>query len=234
VAAGDTYVWEEKEIEKLDFQPFNCTQKKFVICIDTMGQDCEIEDAARRQVLETVQIFKEQWERAEVQCLTQDRDRRIELMSRDPQVEADLQEKVAEVINKAVEDVLNVEQPEQPEGKVVDEEQKQLELSNLRLTTQSEMFKPKDGLLYESIAEIAHLHVVKMPRIVQSAMFLMQIDHDSICEPHSNRLFWKTAKTRIDELCSKIASYKMLGKKETDFRGFQTINYCEKLVNDYQ
>jgi hypothetical protein len=100
-----------------------------------MGQDREIDDDARRQVLQTVQTFREQWERAEVECLTADRDCRIELMSRDPQVEADLQEKITEVINKAVEDVLNVEQPEQPEGKVVDEEQKQLELSNLRLTT---------------------------------------------------------------------------------------------------
>jgi len=61
----------------------------------------------------------------------------------------------------------------------------------------------------------------------------MQIDHDTICEPHSNRLFWKTAKRHIDSLCQKIAEYKMLGKKESEFRGFQTINYCEKLVNDY-
>jgi hypothetical protein len=65
-------------------------------------------------------------------------------------------------------------------------------------------------------------------------MFLMQIDHDAICEPHSNRLFWKFAKRHTEELCGKIADYKMLGKKETDFKGFQTINYCEKLINDYQ
>jgi len=164
VAAGDTYVVEEKEIEKLDFQPFNCVQKKFLICFDTMGQDCEIPEENRRAVLETVQIFREQWERAEVECLTQDRDRRIELMNRDPAIETELQDKISEVINKAVEDVLNVEPVEG--APPVDEEQKQLDLSNLRLTTQSDMFKPKKGLLYDSIAEIANLHVIKMPRIV--------------------------------------------------------------------
>lgn len=86
-----------------------------------MGQDCEITDDKRRQVLETIQIFRQQWERAEVQCLTADRDRRIELMQRDPQVEAEIQERATETINKAVEDLLAIELPE---GTVVDEEQK--------------------------------------------------------------------------------------------------------------
>jgi len=36
-ANGEEYVKEEKIIEKLDFQPFNCVTKKFLICIDTMG-----------------------------------------------------------------------------------------------------------------------------------------------------------------------------------------------------
>lgn len=123
VANGETYVMEEKEVEKLDFQPFNCIQKKFVICIDTMGQDCEISEDKRREILECVQVFREQWERAEVQCLTQDRDRRIELLNRDPAIEQELQERVTEIVNKAVEDVLNVEKPEESEPpKPVDEE----------------------------------------------------------------------------------------------------------------
>jgi hypothetical protein len=25
----------------------------------------------------------------------------------------------------------------------------------------------------------------------------------------------------------------MLGKKEETYRGYQTLNYCEKLINDY-
>ena len=131
-ANGETYEKEVKEIVKEELQPFNCTQKKFLICIDTMGQDCEITDDNRRAVLETINIFRAQWERAEVQCLTADRDRRIELMSRDPQIEAEIQERATETISKAVEDLLAIEVPE---GTVVDEEQKQLDLSNLRLTT---------------------------------------------------------------------------------------------------
>jgi len=89
-ANGETYEKEVREIEKMDLQPFNCIQKKFLICIDTMGQDCEISEDKRRAVLETINIFRAQWERSEVMCLTHDRDRRIELMSRDPQIEAEI------------------------------------------------------------------------------------------------------------------------------------------------
>jgi len=231
IAAGETYTKEEKEIEELEFAPFNVMQKKFVICVDTMGQDCEISNEQRRQVLETISIFREQWERAEVQCLTQDRDRRIELAQRDPSIETELNEKVTEIIGKAVEDLLAIEQPEGVEPK--DEETKQIDLSLVRLTTQVQMFKAPEGILHECIAEIAHFHVIKMPRIIQSLMFLMQIDHDAICEPDSNRLFWKHAKKHITDMCRKMTDYKILGMKESEFKGFQTINYCEKLINDY-
>lgn len=108
-AAGEPYEWEHKEIEKIDCQIFNSVEKKFVVCIDTMGQDREIPDEHRREVLKTIKIFIEQWERAETECLTHDRDTRIELMSRDTQIESDLQEKVTEIINKAVEDLLAIE-----------------------------------------------------------------------------------------------------------------------------
>jgi len=54
--------------------------------------------------LQTVQVFRQQWERAEVSCLTADRNRRIELFHKDPQIEFDLNEKVSEIIAKAVED----------------------------------------------------------------------------------------------------------------------------------
>lgn len=82
-----------------------------------MGQDCEISDDLRRFVLQTVQVFKEQWERAERENLTQDRDCRIEIINRDPQLEIENKEKVDEVIQKAVEEMLAVEEP--AEGAVV-------------------------------------------------------------------------------------------------------------------
>ena len=191
--------------------------KKFVISFDTMGQDREIPDDVRRQVLETVRVFVQHWQRAEQECLTQDRDARIAVMTRDPEAEAAQNERVNEIINKAVEELLAVEQPE--DAPPIDEEYRKLEVENLRLKTQARMFIP-DGELHDSIKEIQNYHTIKMPRIIQALMFLMKIDHDSICEPHSNRLFWKHARTHIGELLNRVNEYVILGKKEDNFLGY--------------
>ncbi len=68
-----------------------------------------------------MQQFKIDWERAETECLTLDRDLRIEIMNRDPNLETEIREKVDELIQKAAEDFMTAEVP--PET-VVDEEVK--------------------------------------------------------------------------------------------------------------
>lgn len=37
----------------------------------------------------------------------------------------------------------------------------------------------------------------------------------------------------MKDLCQRVSDYKMLGEKAGDYKGFETINYCEKLINDY-
>lgn len=37
VAAGEVYIPEQKETTVVDFAPFTTIQKKYVLCIDTMG-----------------------------------------------------------------------------------------------------------------------------------------------------------------------------------------------------
>ena len=38
----------------------------------------------------------------------------------------------------------------------------------------------------------------------------------------------------MGELYTRISEYVILGKKEGEFRGFQTINYVEKIISDYE
>jgi hypothetical protein len=42
-------------------------------------------------------------------------------------------------------------------------------------------------------------------------MFLMKIERKQICEPDSNRLFWKDAKKHLKNMAVKMADFKMLG-----------------------
>lgn len=38
----------------------------------------------------------------------------------------------------------------------------------------------------------------------------------------------------MKDLVKRISEYKMLGEKSSSYKGYQTINYCERLINDYQ
>ena len=43
------------------------------------------------------------------------------------------------------------------------------------------------------------MRVVKMPRILQSLMYLLGFSRDQVCEPKTNVLFWKYASKFIVE-----------------------------------
>lgn len=62
-------------------------------------------------------------------------------------------------------------------------------------------------------------------------MFLMKIDRNEICEPDSNRLFWKKAKNLLGgKLQELMAEYSILNPKGSEFKAYQTINYCERIL----
>ena len=62
---------------------FRTSQKKFVVCMDMMGQDREITDEQKTFVLTTIKRFIEIWELEERVALKDDRDRRLETMDTD-------------------------------------------------------------------------------------------------------------------------------------------------------
>jgi len=73
--------------------------------------------------------------------------------------------------------------------------------------------------------------VIKMPRIIQSLMFLMKVPRTETCEPDSNKLFWKNAKKFLSgELQNQMSEYRVLGSKDVEFKAYQTINYTERLI----
>ena len=55
------------------------TPQKFVVCLDTMGQDREFTNDQRRFVLETVLAFKKAWEQSEVRVMDNDVEIMMEL-----------------------------------------------------------------------------------------------------------------------------------------------------------
>ena len=72
-----------------------------------------------------------------------------------------------------------------------------------------------------------------MPQIIQSLLFLTLNKREDICEPNSNQLSWKKSKHLITEsLPQAMATYSVWGQKKDEYKKYQSINYCEKLVKE--
>jgi hypothetical protein len=65
-------------------------------------------------------------------------------------------------------------------------------------------------------------------------MFLLRLPREEICEPGSNKLFWKKAKRFFDgRLQQAMVDFRILGPKESEFKAFETINYCKRLLEEH-
>ena len=53
-------------------------EEKYVVCVDTLGQDRELSETQKRFILETIKRYRELWEKRENDNLTKDRDRKLE------------------------------------------------------------------------------------------------------------------------------------------------------------
>jgi hypothetical protein len=107
---------------------YQTTPLKFVVCLDTMGQDREFTVDQRRFVLETVLAFKKAWETSEVRVMDRDVETMMELQNRDREK---AKEENSLALEKIEEEVHQYIGPKIEEFK--DEDIKDLETKNIRL-----------------------------------------------------------------------------------------------------
>ena len=174
--AGEVYVPEPKEWDKLEEKPFITKKKSYVVCLDTLGQDREFTDDQRRFVLETIKNFRAIWEEKERQNLTHDRDHRLgELDFEKEWIEQTENVALAEEEEKYAEDGVN--QKDNEGNGFTDEDSKELYNRLMRLTFTSSLFKErkewKSGLLALSTTT-----VLKNPRIMQTIFYLLGYTRD--------------------------------------------------------
>ena len=79
-AAGANFVEEPREWPQIKLDEFRTEEMKYVVCLDTMGQDRELTEAQKRFALDTVERYIKIWEKEERVALAADRDRRIETL----------------------------------------------------------------------------------------------------------------------------------------------------------
>ena len=80
---GEVYILENREYPEIILPPIRTDLKKFVVCIDLLGQDRVFSDEQIQFILETIHRFKIHWEKFEKEKLTIDRDALISDKERD-------------------------------------------------------------------------------------------------------------------------------------------------------
>lgn len=128
IAAGEEYEAPEEDWEDIQAKPFLNEEKKFVICIDTLGQDRELTDEQKRFALKTAQDFKDAWEKFENDKIASDRDQRILVNSVDKEWLAENADKLVDEEQKFVEEkIIEIE------ADIVDDDHKNLVSSKFKL-----------------------------------------------------------------------------------------------------
>lgn len=103
-AAGEVYEEEEKVWDEINFAPYQCVDEKFVVCLDSLGQDREFSLDEKRFALQTVQTFISTWEKEERDTLTADRDRKVEALRIDPTEAAEAAQQQNDDMDKQIEE----------------------------------------------------------------------------------------------------------------------------------
>ncbi len=124
---GEPFEPEPKDWEVIEEKPFDTIEEQYVVCIDTLGQDREIEDEQRRFALETIRNYKRIWEETEYENLTKDRDRKLEIMELDKEFLDSESQKILDEEERYVDELINSR--EDP----MDDEQKDLIMRQIRL-----------------------------------------------------------------------------------------------------
>ena len=106
--AGEPWDPEVRVWDEISTAPLITEEQKFVVCIDTLGQDRELTDDQKRFALNTASRFREAWEKFENDKLVADRDMRIASNRADKEWIAENLDKLKDEEDRYVEEQMNL------------------------------------------------------------------------------------------------------------------------------
>lgn len=109
--------------ENILINEFEKTDKKYILSLDTIGQDRIFTDEEKKYIFETVKTIKESWENLEKNLLLKDRDLKIDLMQKEsPYRDQAMVEKLEQEEEKYIKEYFTAQ-----EIPITDEREKQIE-----------------------------------------------------------------------------------------------------------
>ena len=83
--------------------------------------------------------------------------------------------------------------------------------------------------------DLKELHIMKMPRVLQSLFYLLGYQKEQVCERDTNRLDFKLAKAFInDELFEQMAKYNPSGQSEKEYKPYGKLSFVSKNIGSVE
>lgn len=67
-----------------------------------------------------------------------------------------------------------------------------MHFKQLKVRFVAELFEKKDW--FKRLIDLKEFKILKYYKVLQSVMYLLEIEREKICEKYSNKFFWKIAK----------------------------------------
>lgn len=179
---------EEKVYEEIVEAPYQTVQIKFIVALDTLGQDRCFDESQVEKVINWVEFFRKEWERAENQCLKRDISCFTVQNLKDQQKINEKQADWAEEEKNLLEEAIKNLDPALPE------DLKQIETQSAFL----ELFRKRLIDEFSAILDLVNYHIVKHSKLIKIALYLSGVERASIIEPGTNYLNWKKAKIFVN------------------------------------
>eukprot|EP00825_Cyclidium_porcatum_P010125 TRINITY_DN1518_c0_g4_i2.p1 TRINITY_DN1518_c0_g4~~TRINITY_DN1518_c0_g4_i2.p1 ORF type:complete len:668 (-),score=196.14 TRINITY_DN1518_c0_g4_i2:102-2105(-) len=194
-------------------------KKEYVVCADTMGQDCEITEDNRKFLEDYVKLFAQSWEQKEVELLKKDIDKQITYLHSLPANYKDLVDNYNDQEEKSAEE----KAPQFEEFKEKNEKEYTFELDCAKLDKLKELLE--DKVVQEYFLGMKEFRVLRFPIILQNILYLLNYKREEINIPNTHLLNWKYVKEMINpDLIKQIISYNLRGQKPNKVEKYALVN----------
>lgn len=219
--------WQEpepKEWQEIKEKSFETNENKYVVCLDTLGQDRPFTEEEKEFVLENIQYYSDNWTRIENLGLKKDIEERHKTFLKDKDyIEGEHANTIAAEEEKFIEDYFDGLE-EQLEGDARAEKTPEIRQKFLLEKLCGEEWK-------KEILKFRNYQVIRFTRFFQSLFYFLGQTREEICEEGTNKLFWKIAKNKLnDGIFETMEKYSPVGPKDAEFKRYQLLNFIEKNI----
>ena len=210
---------EEKVFEEIIEAPYKVKEIKFVVALDTLGQDRQFTDEEKQKILNWVEFFANEWERAENQSMKKDVLAHITQSLKDQIKINEKQHDWAEEEKNLIEETYRNLDPNMLDDlKYIESQSALLELYRRRIIED-----------FPVLLDFSNYHLVKFGKVFKIAFYLIGVDREAIIEPRTNCISWKKGKKYLNnKLRDFLVSVKARGPKSIKPEAYAKTLFLEK------